>query len=154
MSKPSKPKNKLSATHIQFIDFWIKVAAELGTSRLNINHKAKSIHDLFHKNSDARPYLVNAIKQSYEQNKCQHLHSPISVDVVLDILGETAFKLSGNQRDDLLDIELLEEIAWCIDNDFFSYLDISHTDDCSDTLNSNDAKVISFSRYKSVKSNR
>ena len=111
---------------IRFFDFWHLVANELGTSRLRINPSAKTIHEFLDRDSDAREYLQAAIRKSYKLSRCQHLASPISIDCVLDILGETAYALQGDQRDDLFDIELLEEIAWHISNRYLPYLDCEH----------------------------
>ena len=155
MTEPSKPEMKMPISKVQFINFWKRIAADLGTSRLRINDDAKSINEFIHKNSDVRPYLIDAIKLSYKQNKCQHLGSPISIGIVLDILGETAYKLYGNKKDDLLDIELLEEIALYINNHYLAYLDggtNSNVNTCPKEVNA--AKVISFPKYKKWKINR
>ena len=155
MTESSKTESKASLSKVHFIDFWKRIASDLGTSRLRINDDAKSINDFFHKNSDVRPYLIDAIKRSYKQNKCQHLGSPISIAVVLDILGETAYALYGSKTDDLLDIELLEEIALYINNHYLTYLDA----DISSNLNPSSNKispstVIPFPKYKTWKINR
>ena len=54
------------------------------------------------------------IHQSYKRCHCYHLNARFDVNIALDVLGETSFQLKGNKEDDLLDIELLEEIAWLI----------------------------------------
>lgn len=99
---------------ILFSDFWLLVASELGDARLVLNKDAKTISGFINKNSDVRAYLHTAIKQSYKLSRCDNLHSPISLEHVLDILGETAHQLQQSALGDLFDIELLEEIAWLI----------------------------------------
>ena len=116
MTKQRKTSSDDSADPIQFIEFWNLIANELGSSRLRIDVKAKTIHELFSQDSDARVYLRDAIKKTYKLSKCQHLRSPISLITVLDVLGQTAYELQGEKADDLFDIELLEEIAWHISN--------------------------------------
>jgi hypothetical protein len=103
---------------ISFFDFWLFIADQLGDSRLRINKNAGNIHQLIDLGSDHTPHLRKAIIQSYKQSRCYHLQAPIDLIAVLDILGETAYDLQGKQLDDLLDIELLEEIAWYISERF------------------------------------
>lgn len=103
---------------ISFNDFWLFIGDQLGDSRLKINRNAKTIHQFLAGSSDHFPYLRSAIIQSYKRSQCHHLGAPINLISVLDILGETAYELQGDQQDDLLDIELLEEIAWHIGERF------------------------------------
>jgi hypothetical protein len=58
------------------------------------------------------------IQQSYKRCRCYHLNARFDVNVALDILGETSYTLQGNKEDDLMDIELLEEIAWLINQHY------------------------------------
>jgi hypothetical protein len=58
------------------------------------------------------------IQQSYKRCHCYHLKARFDVNVALDILGETSYTLQGNKEDDLMDIELLEEIAWLINQHY------------------------------------
>jgi hypothetical protein len=99
---------------VSFIDFWQLVASELGDARLLLNKNAKNIESLINTNSDVRAYLHRAIKKSYKLSHCENLNSPISLEHVLDTLGETAYRLQQEKYGDLFDIELLEEIAWLI----------------------------------------
>ena len=99
---------------LEFKEFWTYIGRELGNSRLRINPKAKDIHNFIDPSNDAKEYLKHAIKESYKRSDCTNLRSKINVNLILDILGETAYKLRSNHRDDLFDIELLEEIAWHI----------------------------------------
>ena len=103
---------------VSFFDFWLYIADQLGDSRLRINKNADTIHQLIDLGSDHTPQLRKAIIQSYKRSLCYHLRAPIDLISVLDILGETAYELQGKQLDDLLDIELLEEIAWYISERF------------------------------------
>jgi len=101
---------------IQFLEFWLAVANDLGNARLWVNKNATNIHELFVHDNDNRAYLRDIIKKSYTLSHCQHLNSGIDLETVLDLLGATAYKLQGDQRDDLFDIELLEEIVWHINS--------------------------------------
>lgn len=97
---------------IKFVEFWRFIAQELGDSQCRLNPKANRIKDLMASNSDHRSFLKDVIAQSYARCGCHHLKDSLDINVVLDVLGETAFSLQGENADDLLDIELLEEICW------------------------------------------
>ena len=166
MTTPSKPSLETKPAPVQFIEFWRLVAVELGTSRLRVNRYAKTIHELVSKDSDARVYLRDAIKKSYKSSKCQNLCSPIYIEGVLDILGETAYQLQGDQADDLFDIELLEEIAWHISNRYTAHIESlnrvnGENNSSSDTPDwyrsthrkSCQAQVLSFPNFKIRKAN-
>ena len=103
---------------VSFLDFWLFVGDQLGDARLRINAKAATIHQLMDRSSGHTQQLRDVIMQSYKRSHCYHLGAPIDLVAVLDILGETAYELHGKQADDLLDIELLEEIAWHISERF------------------------------------
>lgn len=109
---------------ISFFDFWLYIADQLGDARLSINHNAKTIHGLIDTSSDHLPYLKDVITLSYKRSHCHYLRGDIDLIVVLDILGETAFELQGRHSGDLLDIELLEEIAWHISERFGEILEL------------------------------
>lgn len=148
MSKTRKPA-KNPAGHIEsleFIRFWLFIAQQLGSSRLKINAGAVNIHELIDQGNDAKDYLKTAIKESYKRSQCNHLRSTISIDSVLDILGETAFALRHNHRDDLFDIELLEEIAWYIDARYKIHLVIEAHDIKSKSTKQ--GQLVSFPNYK------
>jgi hypothetical protein len=102
-----------------FADFWQLIASELGSSRLKINSTAQSISTFIDSSGDQKDYLRDVIKQSYKRSQCYHLRDAIDLEAVLDILGETAYALQGQHADDLMDIELLEEIAWLIGERFW-----------------------------------
>jgi hypothetical protein len=99
---------------VGFRSFWLQVASELGEARLHLDGSAHNLDDFIMDDSDVRIYLHKAIRATYRDSHCQHLDSPISLECVLDTLGETAYKLQNEQVGDLFDIELLEEIAWLI----------------------------------------
>ncbi|MEM7358670.1 MAG: hypothetical protein AAF431_06225 [Pseudomonadota bacterium] len=149
MSKPGKN----AFEPIQFLEFWRLVAIDLGNSRLRINTNAKSIHELVDKDGDSRSYLVDAIRKSYKLSQCQHLASPISLEHVLDILGETAYTLQGDQRDDLFDIELLEEIAWHISDRYSIQLSTLVEQHDKPAANNKSAQIVSFPNYKIRRAN-
>lgn len=108
---------------VSFLDFWLLIGEQLGNAKLKINAKAGNIHQLIDKSSDHTQQLREVIMQSYKRSRCYHLGAPIDLIAVLDILGETAYQLHGQELDDLLDIELLEEIAWCISERFASLIE-------------------------------
>ncbi|MBX2849720.1 MAG: hypothetical protein KTR16_15460 [Acidiferrobacterales bacterium] len=83
----------------------------MGSSHLHINVNAKSIHEFVSPDSQ---FLREIVRNSYSRSRCYNLNSILDINVVLDILGEQAYGLKGDVSDDLLDIELLEEIAWHI----------------------------------------
>lgn len=132
---------------ILFLDFWIFIDSKLGSSRLKINARANSIHEVLARGSDHPQYLKDVITQSYKRSQCHHLQAPINVNYVLDILGETAFELQGKQCDDLLDIELLEEVAWHIDERYGQSIEVQLTE------SSPKADVVSLPRAKIKRAN-
>lgn len=99
---------------IKFIEFWRFIASELGNSQCLLNPRANRIKDFLDNDNDHRSFFKDVVAQSYVRCGCHHLKDKIDVNVVLDILGETAYSLQGAYADDLLDIELLEEICWLI----------------------------------------
>jgi len=118
MSKDSLQIKEIDGKTLGFSDFWQTVACELGSSRLKINHKATSIKFFLDAESDHKDFLRSLIHLSYKRCHCYHLNARFDVNIALDILGETCFKLQGIKEDDLLDIELLEEIAWLINQNY------------------------------------
>ena len=99
---------------IKFIEFWRFIAKELGDSQCLLNPQANRIKDFLDSDNDYRSFFKDVVAQSYVRCSCHHLKDTIDVNVVLDVLGETAYSLQGAHADDLLDIELLEEICWLI----------------------------------------
>jgi len=93
----------------------------MGSSHLRINVNAKSIHDFVSPDSE---FLREIVRNSYSRSHCYNLNSMLDMNTVLDILGEQAYGLRGDVSDDLLDIELLEEIAWHIGERYSHCLEI------------------------------
>ena len=138
---------RLNKDKLEFIYFWQNVANEVGSSRLKLNLNAKSINDLIAANSDAKKFLHQAIKDTYRLSRCHNLYSPIDLDAVLDILGQIAFDLRDAEKDDLFDIELLEEIAWHVSLVYPKGATKEMDNDSTDT-SSKKSCVISFPEYK------
>lgn len=108
----------MKKTKVSYLDFWLFIASQLGTARLHLYAEATSFSQLFIQPSDPQHHLRRAIEQSYHASGCRSFRSPVDLFTALDALGEAAYQLRGNQADDLLDIELLEEIAWLITTHF------------------------------------
>lgn len=152
MNKQSTGLDKHQSKNVTFIDFWCFIATELGNSRLRVNAKANSINEFLDQRSDHKEYLKSVIRRSYKLGQCQHLRSPINVNHVLDLLGEAAYQLKGKRCDDLLDIELLEEIAWHISGRFAHLVqNIEPITQIKDTSTSN---IVSFHSAKTRRANR
>jgi len=107
-------QNRKQHNKVKFIDLWLFLSREIGNSRLPLNVNAQTIHELVQYQDEHNGFITKIIQQTYKQNRCHHLTSPINIESVLDNLGETAYHLRDNQQDDLLHIELLEEIGWHI----------------------------------------
>jgi len=172
MSKDSLQINQINGKNLGFNEFWQMIASELGNSRLKINSQAKSIKYFLDASSDHKEFLRNLIHQSYKRCHCYHLNARFDVNIALDILGETSYSLQGSKEDDLLDIELLEEIAWLIDQHFSTLIEtpksllssnyqlVSHSKQASserDTLTARGtsvpSSVVSLSNLKIRKAN-
>jgi len=118
MSKDSLQIKKINGKTIVFSEFWQTIASGLGNSRVKINRKAESIKNFLDPESDHKDFIRILIQQSYKRCCCYHLNARFDVNVALDMLGETSYTLQGNKEDDLMDIELLEEIAWLINQHY------------------------------------
>lgn len=153
MNKDSAPKSENSTGTLSFLEFWMVAAQELGDARLLINPQAESVKKLLAANSDHREFLPGILQKSYQRSRCQHLRDEINLNVVLDLLGETAYSLKGQQADDLLDIEFLEELAWIISQRYLQHVDISH---CPQSIDNRitDAHVVSLDKVKILQANR
>jgi hypothetical protein len=168
MSKDSLQIKKINGKTIIFSEFWNTIASGLGNSRFKINTKAESIKYFLDPESDHKDFLRILIQQSYKRCRCYHLNARFDVNVALDILGETSYALQGNKEDDLLDIELLEEIAWLIDQHYGQAIEMpdsmlvdGHSEErylcqpSSSKISSNKAgPVISLSKLKIRRANR
>ena len=109
---------------VSFVEFWRFIAKSLGDSRLRIRKQAHSIESFFAPNSDHREFLRDVIITSYFESGCRGLDDDVDMNVVLDVMGEAAYELQGRNKDDLLDIELLEEIAYLIQQKYSYLIDI------------------------------
>ena len=98
----------------------------MGSTHLHIDVNAKSIHEFVSPDSH---FLREIVRNSYSRSHCYNLHSLINIEAVLDILGEHAYCLKGDVADDLLDIELLEEIAWHIGERYLHCLNVKKAPD-------------------------
>jgi hypothetical protein len=127
MSKDSLQIKKINGKTIIFSEFWNTIASGLGNSRFKINLKAESIKYFLDPESDHKDFLRILIQQSYKRCRCYHLNARFDVNVALDILGETSYTLQDNKEDDLMDIELLEEIAWLINQHYGQAIEIPNS---------------------------
>ena len=118
MSKDSLQIKKINGKTIVFNEFWQTIESGLGNSRFKINTKAESIRYFLDPESDHKDFLRILIQQSYKRCRCYHLNARFDVNVALDILGETSYNRQGNKEADLMDSELLEEIAWLINQHY------------------------------------
>ncbi len=124
MSKDFVQIKRIKGKSLTFSEFWCTIASELGNSRLKVDRKAQSIRYFLALESDHRAFLRTLIHQSYKRCHCYHLNAPIDVNIVLDLLGETNHTLQGSKEDDLLDIELLEEIAWLVSRHYHQLIEM------------------------------
>jgi len=144
MSKKKTIRLTQSQSPLSFMDFWLLIAYQLGNSHIKLNPHAKTIADFINPSSDAKDHLKSAIKESYKRSRCKHLKDQISINIVLDILGETAYNLQHDKRDDLFDIELLEEIAWHISDRYKHHLQLN----VPTPQKNKKAKLVSLPDYK------
>lgn len=98
---------------IKFIELWDYLSYEIGNSRLPLNKSALTISELS-QDQNSPEFIKELLKQCYIKNHCRNLTSPVNIETILDCLGESAYHLRDNQKDDLMHIELLEEMAWHI----------------------------------------
>ena len=100
-----------------FLEFWVVMSEGLGNNRLEFNAKASVINELFLSDCLYQEHIKSLV-----QNTLADKHKPLtqSIDInhVLDELGEAAYSLRQDQADDLYEIELLEEIAWHISEQY------------------------------------
>ena len=99
---------------VSFIRFWQYCERHLGSAKLQLDTQANNLQNLCGDGTFALDPIKPIIRKSFKASHCQRLQDPICLNSTLDILGEIAFTLRDSERDDLLDIELLEEIGWCI----------------------------------------
>lgn len=153
MSKATPPYEQQGRKSVCFTHFWQTVADQLPHVRLHINKDATTINEYISQHSDIYSYLHRAIKQSFKLSHCQNLNSPLSMEVVLDVLGETAFTLQNEHSGDLFDVELLEEIAWLICDRYPEQISELTSREAAWQAKPKKAAVISFPNYKIRKAN-
>ncbi|MCH2189795.1 MAG: hypothetical protein MK188_02570 [Gammaproteobacteria bacterium] len=102
---------------LTFLGFWIVMSEGIGNNRLELNPKAKAIDEMFLSDNLYQEHIKLLIQNTLN-DKSKSLKQPIDINQVLDALGETAYSLRQNQADDLYEIELLEEIAWHINEKY------------------------------------
>lgn len=137
------------------------MSTHIGDARLLLNKNAKTLNGFINKYSDVRTYLHVAINESYKRSKCKNLDSPVSLEVILDVLGETAYQLEKNHTGDLFDIEFLEEIIFLacdyypdqIQNLVAQQLSTNETNSINKLLESPSHQVTSFLGYKIKRAN-
>ncbi len=142
-----------SSATVSFRTFWQYIADELGDAWLGLNPHAGNLKEFIVLSYDPKEYIRQIIEQSYKRNDCSSLDSDIRMNAVLDILGEVAYGLRGEHKDDLFDIELLEEIAWHIGNRFSHLIEIEQKANSDDHQALSGATVISFPNYRIRKAN-
>ena len=156
MSKDSLQINNTKSKNLGFKDFWQNIAFELGNARLKINPHAESIRFFLEADSDHKDFLKRLIHLSYKRCQCYHLNASFDVNVVLDVLGETCFHLQGSKEDDLLDIELLEEVAWLITQHYYDHIKMPKSMLSTETVTENalpSGSILSMSHAKIRKAN-
>ena len=137
---------------LSFLEFWVQITELLGDSHGSINPKTKTTQQLFSNFDDQLGLLKEVIVNSYAANKCRHVKDQIDINLVLDVLGVTAFELKLKHADDLLDIELLEEICWLICEHYLHFVETPKALELSETTDINaetiTAKVLSLPKTK------
>lgn len=136
--KPPKPS---------FIEAWCFLSDNIGSSRLPINRKANDIHQFIIAQDDQLGFMKQVIRDCYQSCKCNHLQSPVNIETILDVLGETAYQLTQQDKDDLVIIELLEEIGWLLVEAYGQHL--KHTQQTQNTW----AEIISLPDHKMRRAN-
>lgn len=162
MNKDSLQIKEIPSRTVGFSEFWHAIASELGSSRLKVNLGAESIKYFLDAESDHKDFLRKIIHQSYKRCRCYHLKARFDVNIALDVLGETSYKLQGTKEDDLLDIELLEEIAWLVSQHYGHLIKMPDSILMSDNRVTNTTKketnkeyqVVSLSKLKIQRANQ
>lgn len=117
-----------------------------------IRHKANSIETFLAPNSDHREFLRDVIVTSYFECNCCSIEDTIDINTILDVMGEAAYELQGRNKDDLMDIELLEEIAYLIRQHYFYLIDMPTLVE-SKSPDDNTAAIVDFSSKKIRRAN-
>ncbi len=153
MNKQSRKNPQARVTHtVSFLDFWKLVAKNLGNSRLRIKDHANSIETLLAPNSDHREFLRDVIINSYFESDCCSIEDAVNINIILDVMGEAAYELQGRNKDDLMDIELLEEIAYLIKEHYSALIELEHDRNCPQA-DETGATIVNFSNTKIRRAN-
>ena len=137
---------------LDFSKFWQFIAKNLGDSRLLIRGEANSIDSFLAPNSDHREFLREIIITSYFECNCCSIDDSVDINKILDVLGEAAYQLQGRNEDDLMDIELLEEIAYLIQQRFLYLINIPQNTKSPQSKESM-AAIVNFSNKKIRRAN-
>lgn len=101
-------------TKPSFFEAWCFLSDNIGSSRLPVNRQASDIHQFIISQDDQLGFMKQVIRNCYQSCQCHNLQSTINIETMLDVLGETAYQLTQQNKDDLVMIELLEEIGWLL----------------------------------------
>lgn len=95
-----------------FKEVWCFLSEQIGECRLPVQQNAKNLSDFLLMQEGNPGFMKQLIKQVYKRNKCSNLNSTLNIEITFDVLGEKSAELKQTRKDDLTDIELLEEIGW------------------------------------------
>lgn len=158
MSKHKNHCQDISIKSPSFSDFWRTVCDQLGDHRIAINSCAEGKRDLLNAESLHPDFVKELVYACFDRSQKTKKHR-VDVSALLDHMGILAHGMRESYSDDLLDIELLEEIAWVINTHFPHCIDgdsLARQFDTRGLLEpSNQLKastVISIKRYKSKSS--
>ncbi len=160
MSKHKNHTQDISLQSPSFSDFWGTVCDQLGDHRIAINCCADSKRDLLDAESLHPEFVKELIYACFDRSQKTKQHR-VDFCMLLDHMGILAHGMRESQSDDLLDIELLEEIAWVINTHYPYCIDsnlLARQLDARDLLESSrqpeTSEVIPIKRYKSKTSDQ
>lgn len=125
----------------------------MGQNSLLINPLAEHLSGLFDRNSQHGELEREVILKSYDYCQCNSVNDRISVTQVLDLVGEIAYKKQLHNQDDLMDIKLLEEIGFHLQNLFGEQVQFPEAR-ISNQSNQSKARVVSLEKAKILFANR
>lgn len=139
-----------------FVAFWSTIGADLPEGMLVLRDRPKSTEALFATRSNHSDLLREVILGSYAACKCDTVDDAIDINTVLDLMGDAAFNRQMHNTDDLLDIEMLEEIAYLICLHFGSQIVYPQSRylDKTDTNKFEKSSVVSIEKAKIHFANR
>jgi len=159
----SKHKNHTQDNCVQcpsFGDFWGTVCDQIGDHRISINSSAESKQDLLDAESLHPEFVKELVYACFERSQKSKNHR-VDFCALLDHMGSLAYCMRESYSDDLLDIELLEEIAWVINTHFPYCIDssvLARQLDSHDLIESSIERttptVISIKNYRSKSANQ